>query len=127
AYYAQRDELLLRRRELKVQAEMQVIEADRLRRQIEAERAGNAEINKAEMRQRQRELKVWRRLARLSEAEAVTPAVPAAQPAVQPPVQVQPPPRPKQLRARPVGPVILARPPGAPVIISPAPGYSPSQ
>ena len=56
AYYAQRDELLLRRRELKVQAEMQVVEADRLRRQIEAERAANAEINKAEIRQRLREL-----------------------------------------------------------------------
>ena len=64
AYYAQRDELLLRRRELKVQAEMQVMEADRLRRQIEAERAANAEINKQEIRQRLREIKTWRKAGR---------------------------------------------------------------
>jgi hypothetical protein len=112
AHYAQRDELLLRRRELKVHAEMQVAAAGRLRRQIEAERAANAEINKAETRQRLRELRVWRRLARLSEAEP------------------EPPPRPKappQRKREPVGPVILANPPGAPVVISAPPGSAPSQ
>lgn len=117
AYYAQRDELLLRRRELKVHAEMQVREADRLRRQIESERAANAEINKAELRQRQRELRVWRRIARLSEAPAAE-AQPAPTPA----------PKPRQApKPKPIGPVILEKPPGAPVIISPEPGSSPSQ
>lgn len=138
AYYAQRDELLLRRREVKVHTEMQVMEADRLRRQIEQERAANAEINRLETRQRQRELRVWRRLARLSEAPATTPAQAAAQapaekpadeaPAVKPAVQAQP--KPKQLRkpqTPQVKPVILAKPPGAPVIISPEPGLPPSQ
>jgi hypothetical protein len=108
AYYAQRDELLLRRRELRVHGELQAMEADRLRRQIEAERAANAEINKTEIRQRQRELKTWRRLA-----QADAPSKPAA-------------PAP-QKKPRADGPVILAKPPGAPVIISPEPGSSPSQ
>lgn len=145
AYYAQRDELLLRKREVKVHAEMQVQEADRLRRQIEAERAANAEINKAEVRQRLRELKVWRRLAKLSEAPAsgaVAPPVKAS--AAAEPVDAAPKPsgqavkavapapapapKPKQNRKpKPVGPVILANPPGAPVVISPEPEASPSQ
>lgn len=147
AYYAQRDELLLRKRELKVHAEMQVMEADRLRRQIEAERAANTEINKAEVRQRLRELKTWRRLAKQAEAPApqaapetvkaavatepvevapmpaapaVKPAAPAAAPAaVQKPKPVKKP--------KPVEPLILANPPGAPVIISPEPESSPTQ
>ena len=143
AYYAQRDELLLRRRELKVHAEMQVREADRLRRQIEAERAANAEINKAETRQRLRELRVWRRMAKLSEAPAAkpepepqkasmpdAPAAPAPQTAEQPVKAVAPvpAPKPKQLRKpKPAEPVILANPPTAPVVISPEPGASPSQ
>ena len=152
AYYAQRDELLLRRRELKVQGEMQVMEADRLRRQIEAERAANAEINKAEIRQRQRELRVWRRLARLAETP-VKQAEPApakiaseanVKPAETAPVESQPveakpaqpkpakpaaaaQPKPKQKKPQPIGPVILAKPPGAPVVISPPPAASPSQ
>jgi hypothetical protein len=113
AYYAQRDELLLRRRELKVHAEMQVAAADRQRRQIEAERSANAEINKAETRQRLREIRVWRRLARLTEAEPEAPAKPK--------------PPPQQRKKQPVGPVILAKPPGAPVIISAPPGSAPSQ
>jgi hypothetical protein len=128
AYYAQRDELLLRRRELKVHAEMQVAEADRLRRQIEAERAANAEINKSETRQRLRELRTWRRLARLAEkpkpapveepvsAQAEVPAKPKPQPA-----------RRAEPAPQPVKPVILAKPPGAPVIISAPPAASPSQ
>ena len=154
AYYAQRDELLLRRRELKVQAEMQVMEADRLRRQIEAERAANAEINKSEIRQRQRELRTWRRMARLTDAEPVAPVQQKAAPApvkkieaVAPvpqklmPAPVKkvetaaPEPAPKARPSSPptrkppakIKPVILAKPPQAPVIISPEPGMSPSQ
>jgi hypothetical protein len=108
AYYAQRDELLLRRRELRVHGELQAVEADRLRRQIETERAANAEINRIEIRQRQRELRTWRRLA---QADApVKTAAPAPQ--KKPPAQ---------------GPVILVKPKGAPAIISPEPGSSPSQ
>ena len=148
AYYAQRDELLLRRRELKVHGEMQVMEADRLRRQIEAERAANAEINKAEIRQRQREIRVWRRLARLAETP-VKPAEPVQEeiaseaevkPAETAPVEAAPKPkpakpaaaaqpRPKQKKPQPqtIQPVILAKPPGAPVVISPPPAASPSQ
>jgi len=148
AYYAQRDELLLRRRELKVHGEMQVREADRLRRQIEAERAANAEINKAEIRQRQREIRVWRRLARLAETP-VKPAEPVQEeiaseaevkPAETAPVEAAPKPkpakpaaaaqpRPKQKKPQPqtIQPVILAKPPGAPVVISPPPAASPSQ
>lgn len=118
AYYAQRDELLLRRRELKVQAEMQVMEADRLRRQIEAERAANAEINKIELRQRQREIRTWRKAA---EAGAPKPAVGQNTEAVTPS------PAPSVKKAPKPGPVILAKPPGAPVVISPPPDKSFSQ
>lgn len=108
AYYAQRDELLLRRRELRVNAELQAMEAARLRRQIEAERAANAEINKDEIRQRQRELKTWRRLAQSGgPVKAAAPSPQKKQPAE--------------------GPVILVKPKGAPVIISPEPGSPPSQ
>ena len=111
---------------------MQVAEADRLRRQIEAERAANAEINKSETRQRLRELRTWRRLARLAEkpkpapveepvsAQAEVPAKPKPQPQPQPARRAAPAPQ-------PVKPVILAKPPGAPVIISAPPAASPSQ
>lgn len=119
AYYAQRDELLLRRRELKVHAEMQVMEADRLRRQIEAERAANADINKAEIRQRLRELKTWRKAAGPDSGKPVfgqSGETPAPRPS---PNIRKPPPKP--------GPVILAKPPGAPVVISPPPDKSFSQ
>ncbi len=108
AYYAQRDELLLRRRELRVHGELQAMEADRLRRQIEAERAANAEINKTEMRQRQRELRTWRRLAQSAAAAKPAAPVPQKKPAAE-------------------GPVILVKPKTAPVIISPEPGSPPSQ
>ena len=118
AYYAQRDELLLRRRELKVQAEMQVMEADRLRRQIEAERAANAEINKQEIRQRLRELKTWRKVSDSVEPTPVTAASPK-------PAVPKPPAQPR--KATTVKPVILANPPGAPVKISPPPDKSFSQ
>lgn len=118
AHYAQRDELLVRRRELRVHGEMQVAAADRLRRQIEAERAANADINKAETRQRQRELRVWRRMARLSAAAPESPARPAAQAPAKP--------RPEP-RKDPIAPVILAKPPEAPIIISEPPNSSPSQ
>ncbi|MFN4143996.1 AsmA family protein [Aestuariivirga sp.] len=122
AYYAQRDELLLRRRELKVHAEMVVAEAERLRRQIESERAANAEINKAEIRQRAREVRLWRRLMQQSAAEPGNAVTSAPKPAPEKPA------RPRQTR-RPQapGPIILAKPPGAPVIVSPPPGSSPSQ
>jgi hypothetical protein len=119
AYYAQRDELLLRRRELKVHAEMLVAAAERLRRQIESERAANAEINKAETRQRVREIRLWRRLTQQSAAEPRKPAIVAPKPAPEKPA------RPRRPQA--TGPVILAKPPGAPVVVSPPPGASPSQ
>jgi hypothetical protein len=122
AHYAQRDELLLRRRELKVHGEMQVAAADRLRRQIETERAANAEINKAETRQRQRELRMWRRLARLSEKPRTAPAEQPVNASAETPAKPRP-----QRRKEPAGPVILANPPGAPVIISAPPGSAPSQ
>ncbi len=78
AYYAQRDEVQLRRRELKVHAEMRVLAAETLRRQLENERAANAEINRSEIRQRTRELKVHRRLARLAQQQKeATEAAPA--------------------------------------------------
>lgn len=120
AYYAQRDELLLRRRELKVQAEMQVMEADRLRRQIESERAANAEINKQEIRQRLREVKTWRKVSSLNEVP-VAPVQKATAPAKPPPSS------PPTRKPTKVKPVILAKPPGAPVIISPPPDKSFSQ
>jgi hypothetical protein len=122
AYYAQRDEVLLRRRELKVLAEMQVAAADRLRRQIETERAANADLNKAEARQRLRELRVWRRMARLAE----NPKASLDEKPINTSVDVPAQPRP-QRRKEPPGPVILAKPPGAPVVISAPPGFSPSQ
>lgn len=122
AYYAQRDELLLRRREVKVMGEMQAAAADRLRKQIEAERAANGEINKGETRQRLRELRVWRRLARLAENPDAAVQEKPINTAVEVPAKPKPPPR-KQT----VEPVILAKPPGAPVVISPPPAASPSQ
>jgi hypothetical protein len=118
AYYAQRDELLLRKRELKIHAEMRVIEAERLRRQIEAERAANADINKSETKQRLRELRTYRRLSRLSQAQEKPKPVETVRSEPRP----VPPPRP----AKPE-PVILVQPETAPVIISPPPGSSPSQ
>ena len=136
AYYAQRDELLLRKRELKVHSEMRVVEADRLRKQIESERAANAEINKNEVKDRAREIRVYRRLARQTQATPAKPAAPA-KPALVKPALVKPaaqkpaakassasPPRRKQ---NAVEPVILANPKGAPIIISAPPGFSPSQ
>ncbi len=83
AYYAQRDEVLLRRRELKVHAEMRVLAAEKQRLEIESERAANTEINRTELKQRQRELRVHRRLARLAQKDLV--AEPAPTPRVKPP------------------------------------------
>lgn len=127
AYYAQRDELLLRRRELKVHAEMQVVEADRLRRQIEAERVANAEINKSEMRQRLRELRAWRKLASLSEAVPAPAPAPKAEAPAPPPAKPRTQTSPATRKPVSVKPVILEKPPGAPVNISPPPNFSPSQ
>ena len=118
AYYAQRDELLLRKRELKVHAEMVVAEAERLRQQIDSERAANAEINKGEMKQRVREIRLYRKLARAAAA------APKPAPVQAKPVKVAP-----AEPAKPVqqGPVVLAQPEGAPVLIATPPGDSPSQ
>ena len=87
AYYAQRDEVQLRRRELKVHAEMRVLEAEKLRQKLESERAANAEINRSEIRQRTRELKVHKRLARLAKQQEAIKVLPAphAEPAVMEP------------------------------------------
>ncbi|MGH6855781.1 MAG: hypothetical protein ACREDN_10220, partial [Aestuariivirga sp.] len=67
AYYAQREEVQLRRRELKVHAEMRVFAAGQSRQQIESQHAANAEINRAEIKKRARELRVHRRLAELEQ------------------------------------------------------------
>jgi len=115
SYYAQRDELLLRKRELKVHAEMRMVEAERLRQKLEAERAANLEINKSELKQRQREIRIYRRLARLQRASS------APEPA--PPV----PSKPQRSVTKPVQPVILTDPQEAPVVVSPPPSASPSQ
>jgi hypothetical protein len=56
---------------------MRVVEAERLRQLLEEERAANAEINKSEMKQRLREIRVFKRLARLTSA-VTPPAKPAA-------------------------------------------------
>ncbi len=64
AYYAQRDELRLRARELKVHAEMRAAAAAEIRVKIEAERQINTAISVAELKQRQRELRVHRRVAK---------------------------------------------------------------
>ena len=45
---------------------MRVVEAERLRQMIETERALNADISKGEIKQRVREIRIYRRLARLS-------------------------------------------------------------
>ncbi len=118
AYYAQRDELLLRKREVKVHAEMQAAEAERLRALIEAERAANAEINKSELRQRAKEIRVYKRLARLSDAAPAKP---------KPVRTATEAPKPQPPKPAEIGPVILAAPEGAPVVISPPPGASPTQ
>ena len=116
AYYAQRDELILRKRELKVHAEMRVIEAERLRVKLEAERAANAEISKGELKQRTRELRVFRRLSRLSSA------TPKPRPETPARVAVQPVPAPASR-----GSVVLVQPEGVPAVISPELGAAPSQ
>lgn len=118
AYYAQRDELLLRKREVKVHAEMQAAEAERLRIQIEAERAANAEISKSELKQRMREIRVYKRMARLSEAAPKPQAVDRSAAEARNPPPVIP---------KVIGPVVIDAPDGAPVVISPPPGASPTQ
>ena len=74
---------------------MRVVAAEKLRLEIENERAANAEINRAELKQRQRELRVHRRLARLAQKAlapetAPTPRVkpPAVKPEKKAPAQV---------------------------------------
>ena len=119
AYYAQRDELLLRKRELKVHSEMRVVEAERLREKIENARSANAGISKDELKQRVREIRVYRQLARASAS--------ATRQKRSKPKPPQPaPPKPVQLPTQ-EGPLVLANPPGAPVLITPSPFESPSQ
>ena len=65
AYYAQRDELILRRRELKLHGEMRLALAEALRRELEEARPWQARINVSELRQRKREHEHWRKMARL--------------------------------------------------------------
>ncbi|HUR42652.1 MAG TPA: hypothetical protein VMZ01_01000, partial [Aestuariivirga sp.] len=59
----------LRKRELKVHGEMRALAAEQLRRQLESERTANAQINRIELRQRAREMRVHRRLAKLAEQQ----------------------------------------------------------
>ncbi len=123
AYYAQRDELILRRRELKIHGEVRAYEAELLRQRIEAERAANAEISKAELKQRVREIRVMRQLAKLERARPQLETAPPPPP--KPRAQKPQPARPKSPQT--VGPVILAKPEDAPVVISAPPSASPSQ
>ncbi len=84
-YYAQRDELLLRRREMRVFSELRLAAAEQLRQELDQQRAGNAEINKTELIQRRREIRVYRHLAsadanqpfQIDVAPAVKPVAPA--------------------------------------------------
>ena len=121
AYYAQRDELLLRRREIRIHGQMRAYESERLRLRIEAERAANAEINKDELRQRQRQLRIFRQQAKL---ERVNIPVPPEKPRAT--MEPRKPERAKPKTAR-AAPVILVKPEGAPVVISDPPSGSPSQ
>jgi hypothetical protein len=105
AYYAQRDEILNRRRELKVHRELRVRAAEELRLEIESERAANLEINRGELRQRGRELKVHRRLQRLAQRGSVeTPPPPKAKPKIV---------KPRPLTEAPI-PLVIFPPPAAP-------------
>ena len=124
AYYAQRDELLLRRRELKVHAEMRLLAAEVQRQKMEAERAANTEINKDEVRKRLREIRVHRQIGKMAAAlpEVSPPPVPKTKPET-----AAPPPRQTAKRKAPVqstDAVILDQPIGAPIVFPPA---SPSQ
>jgi uncharacterized protein involved in outer membrane biogenesis len=93
-YYAQRDELRARQRELSVHAVIRQRAADELRASIEAERGANAEFNKSEMKQRLRELRFYRRLAKAGGVISVA-APPKPKPKVvpPPPPPVTPPPQ----------------------------------
>ncbi|MBM3519394.1 MAG: hypothetical protein FJX63_01260, partial [Alphaproteobacteria bacterium] len=65
AYYAQRDELALRRRELNLHGEMRLAAAEALRRDLEEARPLQTRINTFELRQRKRERQYWRQMTRL--------------------------------------------------------------
>jgi AsmA family/AsmA-like C-terminal region len=123
AYYAQRDELILRRRELRIHSEMRAYESERMRQRIEADREANAAISKDELRQRMRELKTFRQQAKLTRAAV---PVQVVRPKPKAAIQKLNVPKPKK-PAAPKGPVILVQPEGAPVVISPPPSGSPSQ
>ena len=96
AYYAQRDEVLLRKREIKVHGEMRLAEAERLRQKLEAESAANLELNRGEMKQRLREIRIYRRLAKLQRASEAEPAPAKPRPAKPQPVVSSPAPSPSQ-------------------------------
>ena len=66
AYYAQRDELRLRQRELKVHERIRQQEAENARLEAIRLNAEYTTMNRAEMSRRLRELRVHRRLARLA-------------------------------------------------------------
>lgn len=92
-YYAQRDELRLRQRETKVHAALRVIAADALRAEIEQSRAANSELNKAELKQRMRELRTRRLINKQAQAALEPPAKPkpkVIRPVKRPVVEVLP-------------------------------------
>ncbi len=117
-YYAQRDELRARQRELAVHAVVRQRAADALRASIESERGANADLNKAEMKQRLREVRLYRRLAKSGgeidamadqpaprlrpKAVALPPVVPAPQ--TIPDILVQPLPLPPSQDGQPQSP-----------------------
>jgi hypothetical protein len=67
AYYAQRDELRLRLRELKVHERVRQQEAESARLEAIRLHAEYVKMNRAEMTKRLRELRLHRRLARLAQ------------------------------------------------------------
>lgn len=94
-YYAQRDELRQRQRESKVHAVLRAQAAEALRAEIERSRAANTEINKAELKQRLREVRIRRllkRQAQIAEQPAPQPRPkPKIEKPIEPPVQNSPP------------------------------------
>ncbi len=90
AYYAQRDELRLRQRELKVHELMRQQEAEHARLEAIRLTAEYVKMNRAEMAVRLRELRVHRRLARLAR-QLLEPPKPKPEAEIQVPVILVPP------------------------------------
>ncbi len=101
-YYAQRDELRQRQRELKVHAVLRAQAAEALRAEIERSRAANTEINKAELKQRLRELRIRRLLKRQAQI-AEQPPPPKPKPKIEKPAE--PPPAANNLPEKPLEPL----------------------